>query len=339
MPVGLDSRGSTRYAEREKLRRVRLSSTLLLMITVIWLTAIPIFFITLGSDPATLPTTVIGLLAIAALLFMNRRGWVTAIAWLLIVLIYLSFLLILRNNQSTLGPDEVAVFDLLIYTDLLAVSLLPPLTVFPVALLNSALILVAIFSLRSPADAFNQPAFLTNVVVEPLTLQLFVAVVTYLWVASTERALARADQAELMAALERRTAEERRLLEADIQQVQGALTRVANGDVNARVTLSQDRSLWQVGMSLNTLLTRMQGADVANQTLRRTEEEVLLLANVLRDARAGRPARWSLPPGSVLEPLLRELESARPPSEQPPKPPRRFEGGSGSSGRSRPLEE
>ena len=297
----------------------------------------------MGSDPATLPVSVVGLLVIAALLFLNRRGLVAAVAWVLIGMIYLSELLILRNNEATLGNDAVAVFDLLIYAELLAVSLLPALSVFPVALINCAFILVAIFSLRPPtSETLSQPVFLTNLLVEPLTLQLFVAVVTYLWVASTEREVARADQAELVIALERRAAEERRQLESDIQQLLATLTRVANGDTQARVTLSQDRTLWQVGVSLNTLLARMQGTDAAGYTLRRTEEQVAVLVSLVREARAGQPARWPQPGDSLLDPLIKELANSRlaPAASEPPapRPPGYSEGNPGSGGKTRPTE-
>jgi hypothetical protein len=66
--------------------------------------------------------------------------------------------------------------------------------------------------------------------------------------------------------------------------------RAANGDLMARANLSQDNLLWQVGVSLNALLTRLQKAgrqasraEYENQQLR---EEVARLAEALREARA-----------------------------------------------------
>jgi hypothetical protein len=337
-----EASGTTSLSNRGRVRRARLASTLLLLITLIWLVSIPVFFVTLGSDPATLPVTVVGLLVIALLLFLNRRGWVAVVAWLLIGMIYLSELLILRNNGATLGTNEVAVFDLLVYAELLAVSLLPALSVFPVALTNCAFIMVAVFTLQpSSSDSISHPAYVTNLLIEPLTLQLFVALVTYLWVASAEREIARADQAEQVADLERRAAEDRRQVDADTQQLLGTLTRVANGDVQARVALSQDRTLWQVGVALNTLLARLQGTDAAEYTLRRTEEEVAVLVGLLRDAKAGRATHWPQPGDSVLAPLIRELVDTRfgPASSRPstPRMPRLPEDHPGSEGKTRPI--
>lgn len=313
--------------ERALARRARLSSTLLLIITVIWFTAIPVFLLTVSSDPTTIPITVVGLAVIALLLFFNRQGWVAGVAWLLIGMIDLSVVLILLRQRG-LNTGEVAIIDLMVYTELIAVSLLPAINVFLVALGNSAFILIAIFVSHPPSSDFSQPLFITNLVVEPITLQLFVAVVTYLWVASTERAMARADQAELVAALERRRSEERRQLEGDIQQLLETLTRAANGDSSARASLSQDHALWQVGMALNLLLTRMQRGDQSEQTLQHLDVEVSLVVRAIQENKAGRSIRWPAPSGSLLDPIIRELAratshstSSEHPSAKPTLPP------------------
>ena len=300
-----------RRAERDKARRIRLSSTLLLIVTVIWFAAIPVYLITASSDPSTVPVALGGLVVIALLLFFNRQGWVAGVAWLLIGIIDLNVVLILISAGS-MNAGDVAILDLMVYTELIAVSLLPPVNVFLVALSNSAFILVVTFIAR-PSDAFAQPEFVTNLLIEPITLQLFVAVVTYLWVASTERAMARADQAELVASLERRRGEERRQLEDDIQHVLETFTRAANGDSSARVSLSQDRALWQIGMSLNMLLARIQRVDQSEQILQQLDVEVALLVRAIQDNKAGRPAYLPAPSGSLLDPIIRELGSAQSP--------------------------
>ena len=299
-----------RRAERDKVRRIRLSSTLLLIITVIWLAAIPVFLITVSSDPTTIPITFAGLAVIAVLLFFNRQGWVAGVAWLLIAMIDLSVVLILIK-EGKLNTGEVAILDLMVYTELIAVSILPAINVFLVALSNCAFILVLTVIARPSADAFSQPAFLTNLLIEPITLQFFVAVVTYLWVASTERAMARADQAELVASLERRRGEERRQLEDDIQHLMETLTRTANGDSSARASISQDHALWQVSRSLNMLLARVQRVDQSEQTLQHLDVEVSLVVRAIQENKAGRFVHWPAPSGSLLDPIIRELARAQ----------------------------
>ena len=68
--------------------------------------------------------------------------------------------------------------------------------------------------------------------------------------------------------------------------------RAANGDLMVRANLSQDNVLWQVGVSLNMLLTRLQKAgreasraESENQQLR---GEVARLTGALREGRTGK---------------------------------------------------
>ncbi len=97
---------------------------------------------------------------------------------------------------------------------------------------------------------------------------------------------------EEIAELQRREAERTRQLETSIQQLLQTQVRVANGDLTARTNLSQDNLLWQVGVSLNMSLMRLQKAGreasrvgYENQQLR---WEVARLSEVVREERAGR---------------------------------------------------
>jgi hypothetical protein len=295
--------------QRELNRRARLASVLLFTMLVIWLASIPpIFGLLRPLPPSVVPITLIGLGILALLLWFNRRGWVAVVAWLLIAVIYLVVVLLVAQ-QGGVESNDVALFDLLIYAELLAVSLLSPVTVFLVAFANCTFILIAVFALPHPSSSLSNPTFVTNLLMQPLTLQIFVALVTYLWVRSTERASARADQAELVAALERREVEQHHQLEAEVQSLLETLTRAANGDVHARVTLSQDRTLWRVGSSLNTLLSRLERSEQASQQLQYVEEVLPYLVAALREYKAGRiPSR--LPrEGTLLDPLIHELSS------------------------------
>jgi HAMP domain-containing protein len=47
-------------------------------------------------------------------------------------------------------------------------------------------------------------------------------------------------------------------LDASIRSIVEVHTRVANGDFDARVPLTQDNVLWQISGSLNNLLARVQ---------------------------------------------------------------------------------
>ena len=197
---------------------------------------------------------------------------------------------------SPMGLDvaNLPVFDVLIVSELIAVSLLPAVSVFPIALINILFIIaVILFQPHTPAlSMLLASGMALDVIAQPIALQIIVALVTYLWVRSAQRAIARADRAEEIAELQRREAERSHQLETGIQQLLQTQVRAANGDLTARTNLSQDNLLWKVGVSLNMLLTRLQKsgreasrAEYENQQLRR---EVARLTEYVSEVRADR---------------------------------------------------
>lgn len=165
--------------------------------------------------------------------------------------------------QGQLDPIFLSMFDLLVVTELIAASILNPASVFAVALIN-VLLIVLDLNIQPHSMMWMQMVMsqtLTySLLARPVTLYLVVAAVAFLWVRSALRALQRADRAELIAELERREAEQKKLLEQEIEQILQVHVRVANGDLNARASTSKDRSLWQIGLALNNLLARFKNA-------------------------------------------------------------------------------
>jgi hypothetical protein len=180
-----------------------------------------------------------------------------------------------------LGVGDLPVLDVLIISELIAVSLLPPASVFVVAFSNILFIFtVFAFFPRSPELNMlltSQMAY--NAVTQPIILQVVVAVVAYLWVRSARLALARADRAEEIAQLQsreaellRREAERSHQLEQESEHLLQVLVRAANGDIGVRATLTQENVLWRVGNAVNLLLSRLRRVNLAeseNKQLRR----------------------------------------------------------------------
>jgi hypothetical protein len=86
-----------------------------------------------------------------------------------------------------------------------------------------------------------------------------------------QSAIARADDAEEIAALRQREADRKQQLDSDIEQMSQVLVRAANGDHSARVDLGQDNVLWRVGNLFNLLMMRQAKAyllEQENQQLR-----------------------------------------------------------------------
>jgi hypothetical protein len=282
--------GSVPLAMRERARRRQLVSTILLVVAGFQLVSLPGAI----SDQSLLAlgTVVLGLLICGVAMLFNRGGRATLSSILLIVVIDLGCGLMLLTSPMGLDVANLPVFDVLIVSELIAVSLLPAVSVFPIALGNILFILGDI-ALQPHTPALNQllaSGMAYDVIIQPIGLQIIVALVTYLWVRSALRAIAWADRAEEVAELKRREAERTHQLETGIQQLLQTHVRAANGDLLARANLSQDNLLWQVGVSLNTLLTRLQKAgrqasraEYENQQLR---GEVVRLTEALREARA-----------------------------------------------------
>jgi hypothetical protein len=307
-------------ADRERVRRGRLASILILGLLVIVLLTIPIGL----TDPATRYGLLACFAACMLAIFLNRGGHVSASGSVLVIVLSGALLgAVVGAPHGQLDLIYVPLFDLLVLSELVAVTVLPPASVFIVALLNSGLItLDMLVQPATPAfrKVLDSPDFYT-VVARPIVLQLIVAVVSYLWVRSASQALRRADRAEELAILERAVAEDRLKLESSARLLVDAHTRVANGDYNTRAQVPQGTILWQVGQSLNNLISRVQRAGQADFELQRTREEIARLAAALRDAQQGRQPIWPNYTQTAVDDLV-EIISGRPRPSQLPQQPR-----------------
>ncbi len=295
------------FAARERARRGHLASTLLLLVLLLWFAAFPEALA--SQSAANLPIFGIGLLVIGGALLLNRLGAVAVVALLLIASIDVGYVAILVSAHATLDLLVVPVFDLLVYAVLIAVSLLPPALVFLVALSNMVLIVGAVY-LRPHTpefDALLQSGHIDGILVQPITLQLAVALVTYLWVRSAVQAIRRADRAEEMALLEARERDRVREIDEGVRQLLDVHVRVANGDFHVQVPVLRSAPLWQVGNSLNRLIARMARLAQADFTLRREQEEAQRLVAAIDAWGRGQLLLWPAPTGLPLDGVIEAL--------------------------------
>ena len=217
------------------------------------------------------PVFVISAIGVFLLVFsagmLNRRGYLTGATLIMILVLDGGIATTVITVKGGLGLVNLPIFDLMIASELIAVSLLAPISVFIVCLLNCCFIILDVL-LEHHAPDLNHYLALSGwavILARPLLLQIVVALVTFLWVDSALRALKRADQAEALAAMEHAIAEyersnamQKRQLEQGIQYLIETQRRVANGDLTARVPTTQNNVLWPVAISFNNLLTRFQ---------------------------------------------------------------------------------
>jgi hypothetical protein len=294
-------------AERETARRGRLANTMILVFLLLW--SGDCIYELASGNAAALPAFVIGLLILGLAFLLNWRGQVTAVGVLLVLAIYLGYVFPIVAGQQMLDVIDLRIFALLVESILVAAFLLPLFTI-PLITLGNILCLLLLFfgQLHTLAFAASiQSGVGIRALEQLIGLHILVAVIAYTWVRSTERALARAERAELITALKQREVEQKRALEAGIEHLLETQVRAANGDLQVRANLQQQHVLWRLGASLNTLLARLQRAGQSERLLQRTEEEVTRLVEAIHDAKTGRRPRWPAPSGTPLDGVLREL--------------------------------
>jgi len=252
------------FKQTEIFRRGRTGSQIIPALYLLLLVSLPSAIT--GTNTFLLPIIIGGVVALTFASVLNRLGFVN-MAGFIILLTFTAFPTI--NIVTTPGGLDMMVlplFGLLILPLLCAVSFLPEWWVFASAIFNSLFTLFALVYLPQTAELNAILSLYFASIVTPIILsQMIVSVVAFLWVRSTIQALRRANRAEEIAKLEHdlalhaeTAAEQKQQLEMSIQKIVETHVRLANGDFNARVPLTDDNVLWQISGSLNNLLSRLQ---------------------------------------------------------------------------------
>src|SRR5579862_171987 len=247
---------SASFAARDHARRGRLASAILLGFLLIGLALLPFVL----RDPPVLLIVGGALAIIIGLAALNHSGRVKTVGVLMLLASY-AILGVAALPNERLNANSLLTLDLLVITELIAATILPPVSALVVAAINSAMIAGVIF-LAPAAASFTalvaaSPGGVVPIVVRSVALQILVAAVAYLWVRGALLALRRADRAEEIAILERREIERTHEIEEGVRQLQSSLVQLANGDFSARVPPMRNALLWQVGVSVNNLIGRL----------------------------------------------------------------------------------
>lgn len=298
-------------SRREVTRRGRLSSTILLGLLLFLVAALPVGEIYRSLFYIFLPSLLISIIV----LYLNRQGRLTLAGIILLVGFEVGYLSGLIITPSGLDVNDLPRFDLLIEIVLLAASFLPPGWVFLVAFVNSLFIWIVLTYMPHAPGLDKLLAISAYTVIEtPIALQVLVAFVAFLWVSSAQRAIKRADRAELVAALQEDIAaqasviaEQKRELERSIQRIIETHTQVANGNFKARVPLNEQNVLWEVAGSLNNLLSRFQRLHQSEKEYMQARGKAVELAQILRTSKNTRTPLYVHRTGTMLDTLVIEL--------------------------------
>lgn len=308
----------TNLQARELSRLGRLTSATLLIVILLVLAAEPVAIF--GPDKSLIFILLIPVAIDIIALIFNRLGKITTAGVLVIIGIEVGLVLSILGpalGRGGLTTYLLPQFDLMVQAEFVAITLLRPKSVFLMAFLHCAFIVGGVLFLPHSAEFI--PILAGNeyeIFLRPITLQIIVAFVTYLWVTSAQQAVKRADRAEVIAALERREVERqqeelalKQQLEEGIQQILQTHVQVSNGNFSARVPLNQANILWRISYSLNNVLSRLQSLNHAEQELQRAKAETARLTEAIHQARLGHPFRLERT-GTHLDPLILELMSS-----------------------------
>ncbi len=301
------------------------------------LTSIVIFiliFLNFGSVPSAIAglnsaltiVLVVSFIVIGISIVLNHRGLVFWAGLILVLVHAIGIMMNLFTTPSGLSFQVISSFAILILPTLLAAALLPAGAAFVFAILNTLFCFFAITFMPHAKD-FNYPASLVFVqgVVLPAVVQGATAGISFLWVSSLQRALRERDQAEEVARLERDLSEQAEVmaqqkvqLDQSISMILQTQTRVANGDLSARVPLTSENVLWSVAGTLNNLITRLQRAQGAEEQLERTKSSAGWLVSIMRNHKTGQPSGRYTRTGTVIDPIAMELFSSANGQQQQP---------------------
>jgi len=319
------------FQQRDLVRRGRIASAIMLFLACILVLVVPIGLV--GPNTQIFFTAIAVWFVIGWCLLLNRQGKVNLVGVLLCLSILTGMYLSILRAPGGMSLDDKDVLYLLIFGELFIGAILPVNWVFVPALINIAFSIfeltmaphTALFASLLPTSG---PTMLFRLI------QIHVLVTAVMWIVCTHarEAIKRADRAEEIARLQHSLTylanaqvQEGQRLERNIQTLIGTLSRVAQGDLQARVPFVEGETLWPLAGSLNTLLVRYQRARQEAQELERIrpliehwrqleqalrwmkELEGPFTATVTRALQEQQPLR--LPPNQTpLSPFFRQLD-------------------------------
>lgn len=271
--------------EREKARRSKLMSWILLGILIALLLFIPATL----SDIASAFSVSGAVLGVIVIIFLNRTGYVIAAGILLILVASIATVsVIIWSPDREIHLIYLPAYDFLVIPIILGASILPRYSAFLIALLNIAIIYIDMLTQSKSQDltnailAYGSSGLGTLVITgRPVALLILTATIAYLWARGIDQALQRADRAEEMRTIEQyftqQEIERTTLVEEFVQEIINALGALANGQ-EGLLLLSPNHPWQSQAMFINNQLKQFHRL---KQTSRGSNEQVHFAAEAL----------------------------------------------------------
>jgi hypothetical protein len=299
-PLGAD------FATRDLARRGRIGSATLFLLLALLVIA---FLLGLG-DPVTLVSSLIGMGILVIAILFNRRLRGVNVSGLIQVALPSAVILLSILGAPALNSYYAPLYDLLAISEVIAASLLAPYAVLIVGFLSVGFTIADVLLQTKDAEltqVLQTSDGVFTVIARPVIFLVIVAVIGFLWASSTVRSIQRADRAEELAELQRREVERTHELEEGVRQLLEVHVRLANGDFNTRAQSIRNPLLWQIGNSLNNLISRLSRFAQADFVLRRSQEEARRLSEAIYAYSSGRSPIWPAPSNTPLDQVVDAL--------------------------------
>lgn len=313
------------FAERENVRRGRQASLTTLLITLYAFAPLGQALIN-GHLQLLIFMLINFVLDASCLFFLNRKGHRGWAGFFIIAGMWLGFAVGTATTPGGISVESLRGFDLMAASLGVVVGFFAPSRIFIMMILNIAFTFGFILWGHHSNDVTQLLQTIPyTVLYPPLLINIFMAVLTYMWVNSALTAIAQLDRTEEIVALERRELERqeeqlvlKQQLEDGIQQILQTHVKAANGDFGARAPLNRENILWQIAYSLNNLLSRLERYGQMQAEMKRTQEAVKILAESMRTAKANKqPFQPPRRTGTVIDELIMEMTVYSVQSDQP----------------------
>ncbi len=300
-------------AQRELAWRGQLASIFLPVVLLLVLAPIP----TALNNPPQLITLITISCVYVMMFFLNRAGKVTLVGVIVVMCIEFGLIASIVTTPGYIGLSDIPLFDLLVQALMVAIALLSPWWVFAVAGCNILFIVIAFVALPHAQDLNQQLARNFGAIIEPaIILEVILAFLLFILMQRLLREINRADSAEAIAELERKTLEQQQReielknqLEVGIQEILTTHVQVSNGNFSARVPAKQGSILWQIAFSLNNLLARLQDYDLIKRENEQMRRAILRYADAVRQAKGSQQPLKLEHTGTPLDGLLVDLNN------------------------------
>ncbi|GCF09804.1 hypothetical protein [Dictyobacter arantiisoli] len=266
--------------QREKVRRSRLTSWILLAEIIALIAFVPATLSDRASGFAVLFATITLVIEI----ILNRKGLVTLAGTILVVMTCLAVVgVIIGSTDGQIHLVYLPAYDLLVIAVILGASILPRSAAFVIAFANIVLIYGDLLLQPWSPDlhqAINQYG-MAVIAGRPVAIQLVAAIISFLWVRGMDQAIRRADRAEELRSLEQRflevEAERTVLIEEFVRSIITSIEALANGQEGA-VQLPPQHPLQPQATFINTQLKQFYKLKQSNSV---TNEQINYAARML----------------------------------------------------------